>query len=205
MSKEKPFNIWTYLLSRQARLTIIVPLILYNLAFWWLGAGAALIITACYSAGLELICKKTGSLAIIALILVSGSIHYLYLRGYHLFGIEQEGVLLSIGGSLSVIIVFGIYSLLGRPVIRTQAENAMPRLTELPVYGTSTYSAVWQEISLIWIITYALKALVLIHLSEASPANINGYVFLGAWPLTLVMIAFSIYWPRFRWSAKRQA
>ena len=205
MSKEKPFNIWTYLLSKQARLTIIVPLILYNLAFWWLGAGTALVITACYSAGLELICKHTGSLAIIALILVSGSIHYLYLQGYHLFGIAQEGVLLSIGGSLSVILVFGIYSLLGRPVIRTQAENAMPRLTELPVYGTRAYSTVWQEISLVWIIIYALKALLLIHLSKTSPADTNGYVFLSAWPLTLVMIAFSIYWPRFRWSPKRQA
>ena len=134
MSDKKSMGINGYLLSREARMTIIIPI--YNIAFWVLGAGLALIITACYSAALEMFSRRTGSLAIIALILTSGCVHYLYLHGYRFLGIGEESVLLSVGGSLSVILVFGFYSFIGRPVVRTQAENALPRLTQMSVYGT---------------------------------------------------------------------
>ena len=112
MSDKKSMGISSYLLSREARMTIIIPILIYNIAFWVLGAGLALIITACYSAALEMFSRRTGSLAIIALILTSGCVHYLYLHGYRFLGIGEESVLLSVGGSLSVILVFGFYSLL---------------------------------------------------------------------------------------------
>lgn len=203
MSNKTALSVWSYLLSSEARLTIIVPITIYNAIFWTLGAGLALIVTACYSAVLEMFCKRSGSLSIIALILVSGSVHYLYLHGYRFFGINQESVLLSVGGSLSIILVFGFYSLIGRPVVRTQAENALPRLTQLSVYGTTQYAKVWQEISLVWIIAYTVKAILVVKFSHDLPDYTDYFVFVGAWPLTLAMISFSFYWPSYRWASEK--
>lgn len=200
MTDTKTMGVMSYLMSSEAKLTIIIPIIIYNIAFWTLGAGAALIITACYSGLLEMFSKRVGSLAIIALILVSGTIHYLYIKGYTFFGLNQEAVFLSVGGSLSVVLVFGFYSLIGKPVVRTQAENAIPELTQLSFYGTKKYTQVWQEISLVWIITYVLKAIFIVFLSKHYPELTNRFVFMGAWPLTLLMIVFSFYWPKCRWT-----
>jgi len=195
----------TYLMSSEARLTIIIPILIYNIAFWKFGAGMAVILTACYSGLLEVFSKRPGSFSIISIIIVSGVIHYLYLNGHTFFGINEEGVFLSVGGAFSVVLVFGFYSLIGRPVIRTQAENAMPRLTQLPSYGTPKYCRVWQEISLVWMLIYALKVGVVIFVYKTQPHLSNDFVFLFSWPLTLIMIAFSVYWPKLRWSTTRVA
>ncbi|WP_337969481.1 hypothetical protein [Vibrio pectenicida] len=203
MSNKNPIGIGSYLLSHEARMTIIIPILLYNIVFWVLGAGPALIITACYSAMFEVFSQRTGSLSIIALILISGCVHYLYLHGYRFFKIGEESVLLSVGGSLSVILVFGFYSFIGRPVVRIQAENALPRLTQLPVYGTPKYAQVWQEVSIAWIFAYAVKALLVVMLSSDLPNYADYFVFIGAWPLTIAMIIFSFYWPSFRLASEK--
>ena len=203
MSDKKSMGISSYLLSREARMTIIIPILIYNIAFWVLGAGLALIITACYSAALEMFSRRTGSLAIIALILTSGCVHYLYLHGYRFLAIGEESVLLSVGGSLSVILVFGFYSFIGRPVVRTQAENALPRLTQMSVYGTPKYARVWQEVSLAWMFAYAVKALLVVVLASDLPNYADYFVFVGAWPLTIAMICFSFYWPSFRLASEK--
>lgn len=85
---------FSYLRTPEARMTIIVPILIYNITFWGVGAGMALVATACYLAVMEIFSKRSGSLSIIALILVSGSTHYLYLHGYTLFDIKQESVFL---------------------------------------------------------------------------------------------------------------
>jgi hypothetical protein len=174
---------------------------LYNIAFWAFGAGAALLLTACYSGLLELFSKQAKSLSIIALILTSGSAHFLYLNGFTFFGIKQESVFLSVGGSITVIVVFCFYSLIGRPIVRTLAENALPSLKQSSFYGTVKYDRVWQEVSLAWIIVYALKGVLVVLLSQDMPTYADSAVFFGAWPLTLLLIAFSYYWPSFRWSS----
>lgn len=61
MSDKTSMSVWSYLLSSEARMTIIVPILIYNLVFWGVRAGAALIVTACYSALLELFSKRSGS------------------------------------------------------------------------------------------------------------------------------------------------
>ncbi|MFJ5391596.1 MULTISPECIES: hypothetical protein [Pectobacterium] len=83
---------------------------------------------------LQLISRWQGYLPIIALILVSGLSHYLYLKGVILFDIHQESVFLSVSGAISTVIIFTIYSIKGRPVIQTLAEQATPALKTLPVY-----------------------------------------------------------------------
>ncbi|MGO2513520.1 hypothetical protein [Marinomonas polaris] len=200
VADKKSIGVMSYLLSPEARLTIIIPIFLYNIAFWYFGAGPALLVTACYSGLLEILSKQPKSLSIIALILISGSAHFLYLNGYSFFGIEQESVFLSVGGSITVIVVFCFYSLIGRPVVRTQAENALPSLKQSPFYGTKKYNRVWQEVSLAWIIAYGIKGIIVVMLSQDMPTYANSAVFFGAWPLTLLLIAFSYYWPSFRWS-----
>lgn len=201
MTDKKPIGAMSYLLSTEARLTIIIPIVIYNLAFWFSGAGTALLLTACYSGLLELFSKQAKSLSIIALILISGSAHFLYLNGFTFFGIEQESVFLSVGGSITVIFVFSFYAIIGRPVIRTQAENALPSLKQSPFYGTAKYDRVWQEVSFVWIIAYGLKGVLVVLLSQDMPTYANSAVFFGAWPLTLLLIVFSYYWPDFRWSS----
>ncbi|SBS34227.1 hypothetical protein MSP8887_02106 [Marinomonas spartinae] len=205
MIDKKQSGVMNYLMSPEARLTIIIPILIYNIAFWWLGAGMAVVLTACYSGLLEVFSKRPGSFSIISIILVSGIIHYFYLNGYSFFGIDKEGVFLSVGGAISVVLVFSFYSLIGRPVIRTQAENAMPRLTQLSSYGTPKYCRVWQEISLVWVLVYIVKAVMVIFIYKTQPSLSNDFVFVFSWPLTLIMIAFSIYWPKLRWSTTKIA
>ncbi|WP_274713771.1 hypothetical protein [Xenorhabdus bovienii] len=51
MNQQKPMTIWHYLLSRDALMTIIIPIVLYNIIFWIMGAGIAVLMVALYSGG----------------------------------------------------------------------------------------------------------------------------------------------------------
>ncbi|MFI8415593.1 hypothetical protein ACQKDS_03910 [Serratia sp. NPDC078593] len=200
-----PMTIWHYLLSRDACITILTPIVLYNIAFWWGGAGIALLVTALYSAAVELLRKRGGTFSVMALILVSGFSHYLYLRGYAPFGIKKENVFLAISGALSVVVVFSFYSLIGRPMIRTLAEQAMPRLKSIPVYGTPQYARIWHEVSLMWIWVFLLKAIGVYLLSQRDDVPVDAIIFICGWPLTLLMVLFSFYWPKYRWTSYLRA
>ncbi|MEQ9903576.1 hypothetical protein [Pectobacterium aroidearum] len=202
MSQTSSLTVWQYLRSRDALLTIIMPIVIYNIAFWQGGAGVALLITAVYSGVLQYFSRQKGSLAIIALILMSGFSHYLYLKGYNLLGIEHESVFLSISGAVSMVVVFGFYSLRGRPVIRTLAEQATPTLKTLPVYDTPLYAKVWHEISLCWILVYLLKAIMIYTLSTFPQLPMDLIVIISGWPITLMMVAFSFQWPKYRWASQ---
>ncbi|WP_108649572.1 hypothetical protein [Dongshaea marina] len=201
MKTDEPKGIWSYLLSRDARMTIILPIIIYNASFWLWSAGAALVLTALYSGVVELYAKERSSLSIVLLILVSGVCHYLYLHGYTLLGIRQESVFLSVSGALSVVVVFMFYSFIGRPFIRGLAEKSMPRLKTIPAYGTPAYSKVWRELSFLWIVIYLIKAVFIYQVSYHKGLPVELFVLLAGWPLTLAMVFFSFYWPKYRWSS----
>ncbi|NLU15429.1 hypothetical protein [Serratia liquefaciens] len=202
---QKSMTVWHYLLSRDARITIIAPIVLYNIAFWWGGAGLALLVTALYSGAVELLTKRSGSLSVIALILVSGFSHYVYLHGYAPFAIKKENVFLSVSGALSVVIVFAFYSLIGKPMVRTLAEQAMPMLKSIPAYGTPQYAKVWHEVSLAWILVFLLKAIGVYTLSHREDLPVDTIIFMSGWPLTLLMVWFSFYWPKYRWTSHLRA
>ncbi|MDC9623450.1 hypothetical protein PSI22_17855 [Xenorhabdus sp. XENO-7] len=201
MNQQKPMTIWHYLLSRDALMTIIIPIVLYNIIFWIMGAGIAVLMVALYSGGVQLFSRRRGSLAIIALIIVSGVSHYLYLHGYTLFNISKENVFLSISGALSVVVVFSFYSFMGQPVIQTMAEQAMPRLKNIPAYGTALYTRVWHEVSIVWMLVFLLKAFGIYMLSRQNSVPIDTIIFIGGWPLTLLMVMFSFRWPKYRWKS----
>ncbi|MEY4922664.1 MAG: hypothetical protein ACRCUG_03550 [Yersinia sp. (in: enterobacteria)] len=201
---QKPMTVWHYLSSRDARITIIIPIMLYNIVFWWGGAGVALLVTALYSGTVELLNKRSGSLSVIALILVSGFSHYLYLHGYAPFAIKKENVFIAVSGAASVVMVFGIYSLMGRPVIRTLAEQAMPRLKNIPAYGTPQYARAWHEVSIAWLLVFLLKAVGVYVLSRREDLPLDTIIFMTGWPLTLLMVLFSFYWPKYRWASHQQ-
>ncbi|MDE9486005.1 hypothetical protein [Xenorhabdus bovienii] len=201
MNQQKPMTIWHYLLSRDALMTIIIPIVLYNIIFWIMGAGIAVLMVALYSGGVQLFSRRKGSLAIIVLIMVSGVSHYLYLHGYALFNISQENVFLSISGALSVVVVFSFYSFMGQPVVQTMAEQAMSRLKDIPAYGTALYARVWHEVSIVWILVFLLKAFGVYMLSRQNSVPIDTIIFIGGWPLTLLMVMFSFRWPKYRWKS----
>ncbi|CDG98189.1 conserved membrane hypothetical protein [Xenorhabdus bovienii str. puntauvense] len=201
MNQQKPMTIWHYLLSRDALMTIIIPIVLYNIMFWVMGTGIAVLMVALYSGGVQLFSRRRGSLAIIVLIMVSGVSHYLYLHGYALFNISKENVFLSISGALSVVVVFSFYSFMGQPVVQTMAEQAMPRLKDIPAYGTALYARVWHEVSIVWILVFLLKAFGVYMLSCQNSVSIDTIIFIGGWPLTLLMVMFSFRWPKYRWKS----
>nr|WP_113868421.1 hypothetical protein [Brenneria salicis]NMN92812.1 hypothetical protein [Brenneria salicis ATCC 15712 = DSM 30166]RBP59742.1 hypothetical protein DES54_13630 [Brenneria salicis ATCC 15712 = DSM 30166]RLM29849.1 hypothetical protein BHG07_14020 [Brenneria salicis ATCC 15712 = DSM 30166] len=202
MQQSSSITLWSYLLSRDAHLTIVLPIVFYHIAFWLGGAGIALLITALYSAVVEGVNRRKGALAIIALIMLSGGSHYLYLLGHTPFAIRQESVFLAVSGAISVVIVFAVYSLLQRPVVRTLAEQAMPVLKTLPVYNTPRYARAWHEVSVVWMLIFLLKALGIYALSQQEGLPMDAIVLACGWPITLLLIIFSFYWPRYRWAAK---
>ncbi|KML70140.1 hypothetical protein [Pectobacterium peruviense] len=201
MSHPPSLTVWRYLVSRDALLTIIIPVVIYNIAFWQGGAGVALLITAIYSGALQYFSRWEGTLPIIALILVSGLSHYLYLEGVMLFDIRQESVFLSVSGAISTVIIFSAYSIKGRPVIRTLAEQATPKLKTLPVYGSPLYVKVWNEVALVWILVYLVKAIIIYTLSRQPELPMDTLVLISGWPLTLLLVIFSFKWPTYRWSS----
>ncbi|MBN3144094.1 hypothetical protein [Pectobacterium brasiliense] len=201
MGHPPSLTVWRYLVSRDALLTIIIPVVMYNIAFLQWGAGVALLITAIYSGVLQLISRWQGYLPIIALILVSGLSHYLYLEGIILFDIHQESVFLSVSGAISTVIIFTIYSIKGHPVIQTLAEQATPALKTLPVYSTPQYVRVWNEVSLVWILVYLVKAIIIYLLSRQPGLPMDTLVLISGWPLTLLLVIFSFRWPKYRWSS----
>ncbi|OTA14406.1 hypothetical protein Xvie_03730 [Xenorhabdus vietnamensis] len=204
MNQQKPMTIWHYLLSRDALMTIIVPLALYNIMFWIMGVGIAVLAVALYSGGIQLVSRQRSSLAIVVLIMISGGSHYLYLHGYTLFNISKENVFLSVSGALSVVVVFSFYSLMRQPIIQTIAEQAMPRLKSIPAYGTALYTRVWHEVTIAWVLVFSLKAIGIYILSRQSNVPIDVIIFISGWPLTFLMVLFSFRWPKYRWKSNAQ-
>ncbi|WP_340620614.1 hypothetical protein [Xenorhabdus siamensis] len=206
MTQQQPMSIWNYLLSRDALMTIIIPIVLYNLVFHLGGVGAALLLTTLYSILLKFISKTKGIWVVIVLMLVSGINHFLYIHGYTLFDIKQEEVFRSVSSAASLVSVFCFYSLIGKPAARTMAEQAMPRLKMSTVYGTPLYVRVWHEVSIAWIFVYSLKTVGLYFFSNRKGFPIDDFIFFCGHPLTLLMIIFSYYWPKYRWKkAKRKS
>ncbi|MDX8000038.1 hypothetical protein FE394_12695 [Xenorhabdus sp. Reich] len=204
MSEQRPMSIWRYLVSRDAVMTIVIPIALYNIAFRFGGVGAALLLTSLYSIILKFISKTQGVWVVIVLLLVSGISHYLYIHGHTLFDIKNEEIFRSVSGAASVVAVFGFYSLLGRPAVQRMAEQAMPRLKTISIYGTPLYTNVWHEVSITWILVYLFKAAGLYVISDKHSFPIDDIIFFCGSPLTLLMVLFSFYWPRYRWRSNRK-
>lgn len=208
MAQKNTFSFWRYLRSRAALLNIMAPLALYNGAFFLSGVGMAVLLSAIWAGVLALRSgDRQATLSVALMILLSGASHYLFLRHPAWLPIRQEAVFLSLSGALTVAIVFLCYSLRGRPVVRTLAEQALPKLTTLPVYGTPAYDRVWQEVSLTWVMIYLLKTALVYGLYRHAVPWLATFLLLAGWPLTLGMIFFSIRWPRYRWRrmAKKRA
>ncbi|PHM71851.1 hypothetical protein [Xenorhabdus kozodoii] len=201
MNQQKSMTIYHYLLSRDAIMTLIIPIILYNIMYWIMGVGIAVLTVALYSGGLQLVSRQRNSLFIVFFIMASGGSHYLYLHGYTLFNINKESVFLSVSGALSVVVIFGFYSVIKQPIIRTIAEQAMPRLKSIPAYGTALYTRAWHEVTIAWILIFSLKAAGVYILSFQSNVPIDVIIFISGWPLTILMILFSFHWPKYRWKS----
>lgn len=205
MNQHVPFTFLHYLRSRSAMLNIVIPLVLYYGALYSMGIGSALVVSAAWATFLVLKNRdRQATLAIVLMILLSGCCHYFFLRQPAWLPVQREDVFLSLTSALTVAVVFLFYSLRGTPVILTLAEQARPELTTLSIYGTPTYRRVWQEISLTWIVVYFGKALLVYLLYHFQSPLLNPSLLVVGWPLTLVMIFFSVRWPRYRWQAKTQ-
>ncbi|AUH01473.1 hypothetical protein CWC46_17655 [Prodigiosinella confusarubida] len=202
MQQRNSLTFWRYLSSRAALLNIIIPLALYNGALYFSGAGMALLVSAIWAGVLAVLSgDRQATLSVALMILLSGASHYVFLLHPAWLPIQREAVFLALSGALTVTVVFLCYSLRGRPIVRTLAEQAIPTLTTLSVYGTPAYARVWQEVSLAWVTVYLLKAALIYGLYRLTSTWLDAFLLLAGWPLTLAMIFFSFRWPRYRWRA----
>ncbi|PHM67798.1 hypothetical protein Xsto_00088 [Xenorhabdus stockiae] len=197
-------SIWRYLISRDVMLNMIIPIILYHVAFSVGGVSTALLLTTIYSVILKIISKTQSLWVVIALLLVSGLSHYLYIHGYTLFDKKLEEVFGSISSAASLVAVFCFYSLIGKPAAKTMAEQAMPGLKTISVYGKPIYDRVWHEVSIAWILVYLSKAIGIYLLANRAGFPIDTMITFCGTPLTILMILFSFYWPRYRWRSYRK-
>ncbi|CAG9001592.1 MAG: hypothetical protein CENE_03615 [Candidatus Celerinatantimonas neptuna] len=204
MNSREPYFL-NYLRSPIALETIIFPIILNTLIFWVWGAGSALLVTIIYGGLIELRRKEGRSVSIILLLLCSGAFHYLYLKGFRPFGIHSEAVILSLSSALSVVIIFGIYSLINRPILQVFAEQAAPHLRTLDVSTKPLYRRVWHEISIVWIVINILKLFVIYGAYCCHFSHLKTLIFVCGWPLTVFLIALSFQWPKWRWRRGKQS
>ncbi|WP_299491647.1 hypothetical protein [uncultured Shewanella sp.] len=188
-----------YLTSRSALENIIVPIVLYSVAFWSMGAGWAVISTAVYGGVIALMRQGDNTLSVVLLLLFSGGCHYAFSKGFTPFGITQESVFLSVSSAFSMLVILSAYSLMNRPMIKLLAESGLPYLKTLPIRETALYHRVWHEVSMVWIMAQIVKFIVVLVWSHESSHSLNTMVFLFSWPYTVALIAFSVKWPQIRW------
>ncbi|MCL1123239.1 hypothetical protein [Shewanella surugensis] len=199
MNESNQSHLLRYLTSRNALETILFPIVIYSLLFWSLGAGWAVIGTAAYGVCVALIREENSSISVVLLLLFSGGFHYAFSKGFTPLGISEESVFLSVTSALTTIVVFSVYSIINRPIIRVLAESGMPQLKSLPIHGTRLYNRVWHEVSLVWIIATIFKLLAVLVCYKEGLNSMDFLVFLFSWPYTLALIAFSVKWPKKRW------
>lgn len=199
MNEVKQNILLRYLTSRSALETIIVPIMLYSAVFWSIGAGWAVISTAIYGVFIALIRQGDNTLSVVLLLLFSGGCHYAFSEGFTPFGITQESVFLSVSGAFSMLVILSAYSLMNRPMIKSLAESGLPYLKTLPIRETALYHRVWHEVSMVWIIAQIVKFIVVLVWVHEGGHSVDTIVFLFSWPYTVVLIVFSVKWPKTRW------
>jgi len=173
-------------------MTIILPLVIYNIGEMIYGVGLALILSTVWLVYLNRNFPVGNIYAISSVTILSGAFHFLWNAYPSLFFIKREDVLLSITGSVSVVLVFVYGMLMGKPTIQNFAEQANPKMKEMPLYETEKYRNAWLNIDLSWIFALTLKVILLLYFQKYHYLSIGYLVFILGWPLTIFLIYLSV-------------
>jgi len=180
------------ILSRYILMTIILPLVIYNIGEMIYGVGLALILSTVWLVYLNRNFSVGNIYTISSIMILSGAFHFLWNAYPSLFFIKREDVFLSITGSVSVVLVFVYGMLMGNRTIQNFAEQANPKMKEMPLYGTEKYRRAWLNIDLSWIVALTLKVILLLFFQKYYYLLIGYVVFILGWPLTVFLIYLSV-------------
>lgn len=180
------------ILSRYIVMTIILPLVIYNIGDMIAGVGLALILSMLWLVFLNRKFSNGNIYAISGVVILSGAFHLLWNTYPSLFFIKREEVFLSITGSISVVVIFSYGLLTGKQTIRNFAERANPKINKIPLYGTEKYRRAWVTIDLIWIVIFSIKVILLLFLQKIDYLSMNYLLFFLGWPLTIFLIYVSV-------------
>ncbi|WP_241650056.1 hypothetical protein [Rosenbergiella collisarenosi] len=180
------------ILSRYILMTIILPLVIYNIGEMIYGVGLALILSVVWLVYLNRKFPIGNIYTISGVMILSGAFHSLWNAYPSLFFINREDVFLSITGSVSVVLVFFYGMLTGKQTIRNFAEQANPKMKEIPLYGTEKYRRAWMNIDISWIVVLILKVMLLLYFQKYHYLSVGYLMFFLGWPLTIFLIYLSV-------------
>lgn len=177
---------------------VLIPLVAYNLISSLWGMWVALVFTVVWAV-LNHFTRKRSSPFVIIVVLLLGSFHLVWEYIPQLHFVDQENVAVGILSSLAIILACVFQEkVLDRSPIGDIAEAARPSLLNLKQKNPSFYRNVWSRVSTVWCITYAVKILVLLVVNGCGSDISSEVCTLLNWPMTLLLIVFSIKWPQAR-------
>jgi|GEM_PF-3645483 len=180
---------------------VLIPLVAYNLISSLWGMWAALVFTVVWAV-LNHFTRKRSSPFVIIVVLLLGSFHLVWEYMPQLHFVHQENVAVGILSSLAIILACVFQEkVLDRSPIGDIAEAARPSLLNLKQKNPAYYRNVWKRVSTVWCITYAVKILVLLVVNSGASGISSDVCMLLNWPMTLLLIVFSIKWPQARFQA----
>jgi hypothetical protein len=183
--------IYRLVASRDSFLTILLPSILYFLAYQYVGLMSAVVVTSLYGL-LTLLFRK--ELGMIALAFALSGFVELTIAAFVPREILVEAVVLKLAmGSLSTASVFLVFSWFKKPIPMLVAEITTPALkgsresTGIPSLIT------WQRVNGIWVFSYLCKSVFLLSVDSVSESELVGYTLALGWPLHVGLIVVSVW------------
>ena len=114
---------------------------------------------------------------------------------YHIY--VQVGDNLLFGG----LFLFSIF--VGEPfILKFVSDEALENIPD-KVKRTPYFIQAWKGVSATWGITYVLSCVVIVYLNHINSPHVKFVDFLLTWPVVLILLIFSVLYPRFYWTSNR--
>ena len=88
-----------------------------------------------------------------------------------------------------------------RSIIQLFAEQTGAKIPE-KIRASEYYHKAWQIITAVWAFVYLLVAVLLVMLKISSQKSVAIIDMLASWPVTIVLVAFTVIFPRWYWTKK---
>lgn len=181
-------NLIRFLTTKQSIVNILFPIIIYSISFYYMNIDSAILLSAAYAVIILLIDRKQAKLPILLLLIITGFFQYSYDIGLFTLHIKNEGVFLAIMNSITLSVIFFLYTFFKYPIIRIFAE--MGSFFSKPLNEKNKKP--WVNISYIWVVVYLAKAIVIFIVNKNLPLETSSLVYITSWPLTIFMVYISI-------------
>ncbi|MGO1297906.1 MAG: hypothetical protein ACTMIA_11440 [Vibrio sp.] len=177
--------------SKESVLTILVPSLLYFLAYHELGLIDAIVICAIYGIAVTFMNRQLGMISLA--FALSGIVEVVIIEVLPPTAVVEAVQYKVILSAISTAVVFFIFALARKPIPMLMAEISFPKLQSKRLLTGELSLGKWQQVNSVWIVGYLLKCVVFLSHSHLSQQQLATYTLVFGWPLYVVLIFVSIW------------